>query len=195
MNSKQPFASFGEALKKLREQTSESQIEVSGAVEIDITSLESYEIGETRPTEDILILLIQHFDLEGDEASELWRLAGYGAMSHDQSQYFMNDDFGGTKSTQTVLVGPEDARVVYTDMVQVMVNNYGVIINFMQGAGTGNSPLAVSRIGMSKEHAKSIIDVLTTTLDQAHTLEQEQKSKSPKHLPSGQTERDKKQKD
>ena len=52
-------------------------------------------------------------------------------------------------------------------MVHVMVNNYGVIMNFMQGAGPNNQPLAVARIGMSREHAKSVLEVLQKTLDQA----------------------------
>jgi hypothetical protein len=52
-------------------------------------------------------------------------------------------------------------------MIQVMVNNYGVIINFMQGAGPGSQPMAVSRVGMSKEHARSVLEVLQKTLEQA----------------------------
>ena len=71
------------------------------------------------------------------------------------------------KQSKTVFVSPEDARIVYTDMVQVMVNNYGVIMNFMQGAGPQNQPLAVSRVGMSKEHAKSILELLRATLEQS----------------------------
>jgi len=129
-------------------------------------------------------LLIQHFALKDDDATELWRLAGYSDSPMDEAQYFMNDDFGSAKATQTVSISHDDARIVYTDMVQVMVNNYGVIINFMQGAGPGNNPLAVSRVGMSKEHAKSILEVLKTTLDQANVMEK--KAKSPtKQLPSG----------
>ena len=178
----QPYASFGTALKQLREKTSRSQIEVSSAVEIDQARLVSYELGEERPSRDILRLLIQHFDLKGQEASELWRLAGYGTeIDTDDVQYFMNDDLGETKRVQTIAVTPQDLRIVYTDMVQVMVNNYGVIVNFMQGAGPNNAPLAVSRVGMSKEHAKSIIEVLQTTLDQADDLD----VKQPKQLPSG----------
>jgi len=180
----QPFSTFGQALKKIRENTKESQMEVSGAVEVELSSLRSYELGETRPSEDILMLLIQHFALKDDDATELWRLAGYSDSPMDEAQYFMNDDFGSAKATQTVSISHDDARIVYTDMVQVMVNNYGVIINFMQGAGPGNNPLAVSRVGMSKEHAKSILEVLKTTLDQANVMEK--KAKSPtKQLPSG----------
>ena len=74
----QPFSSFGAELKKLREAQSKSQAEVSGAVEIEQQKLQAYEQGAQRPSEDILMLLIQHFDLHDEAADELWRLAGYG---------------------------------------------------------------------------------------------------------------------
>lgn len=174
----QPFSSFGNALKLLREKTSKSQTELSGAVEIDERKLQEYELGIARPSEDILLLIIQHFDLEDEEAKELWRLAGYNE-SFGETQYFINDEDGEAKQTKTVVVSGQDARIVYTDMLQVMVNNYGVIINFMQGAGVNSHPLAVSRVGMSKEHARSLVEVLSKTLKQA---EEVSKPPVPKRL-------------
>jgi transcriptional regulator with XRE-family HTH domain len=172
-NAKQPYRSFGEVLKKLRSKAAKTSAEVAGAVEIDEPRLHKYEAGEQRPTEDILLLLIQHFNLKDDQASELWKLAGYSGEP-EEDLYFINDEFGSPQQV-TVAVTPHDARIVYTDMIQVMVNNYGVIINFMQGAGPSNQPLAVSRVGMSKEHAKSVLEVLQKTLDQAENPHQDQK--------------------
>jgi transcriptional regulator with XRE-family HTH domain len=173
-----PYQSFGEVLKKLRSKAAKTSAEVSSAVEIDETRLQKYEAGEQRPTEDILILLIQHFNLEDDQASELWKLAGYNGEPSEE-QYFMNDETGGVEQI-TVQVTPHDARIVYTDMIQVMVNNYGVIINFMQGAGPANQPLAVSRVGMSKEHARSVLEVLQKTLDQAENPATPKQLQGPK---------------
>jgi len=180
----QPFESFGQALKKLREDTNKTPFEVSGAVEIDLARLTSFELGEDRPTEDILLLLIQHFDMPDTQAAELWRLAGYGGMPSDESSYFMHGDGDFAGGTQSVAVAPDDAKVVYTDMIQVMVNNYGVIMNFMQGAGPSNGPLAVARVGMSKEHAKSVVEILKTTLEQAEHMD-EKRPQQTKQLPPG----------
>lgn len=163
--SNKPYQSFGEVLKKLRSIAAKSPAEVSSAVEIDEARLKEYEAGEQRPSEDILILLIQHFNLQDEQASELWKLAGYTGEP-EEDLYFINDESGNAQQI-TVGVTAQDARIVYTDMIQVMVNNYGVIINFMQGAGPGSQPMAVSRVGMSKEHARSVLDVLQKTLDQA----------------------------
>ena len=177
----QPFSIFGSALKRLRENHSKSQAEVSGAVEIEQQKLQDYEAGKQRPTEDILLLLIQHFDLRDDEADELWRLAGYNDIS-DEAQYFSNDGEGVSRQTKTIMISPQDARIVYTDMVQVMVNNYGVIINFMQSAGINDKPLAAARVGMSKEHARSVVEVLRKTLEQADDMQAE--TKKPRQLPT-----------
>ncbi len=179
----QPFSSFGQALKKLRQKTSESQIEVSGAVEIDPRSLSKYEQGVDRPSEDVLLLLIQHFSLKDSEATELWRLAGYEHVPMDEARYMMNDEFGDPRSIPFAFSYHDDGPIVYTDMVQVMVNNYGVVMNFMQGLGAHGGPLAVARVGMSREHAKSVLEVLKTTLEQASALEH--KAKVQKQLPSG----------
>lgn len=175
---KYPYQSFGEVLKKLRSKASKSSAEVSSAVEIEESRLKKFEAGEQRPTEDILLLLIQHFNLKDDQATELWKLAGYSG-DPDEEQYFINDEVGGAQQV-TVAVTPHDARIVYTDMIQVMVNNYGVIINFMQGAGPSNQPLAVSRVGMSKEHARSVLEVLQKTLDQAENPPIQKQIQAPK---------------
>lgn len=167
--SKQPYHSFGEVLKKLRASASKTPAEVSGAVEIDVARLKAYESGEQRPSEDILLLLIQHYNLRDEQATELWKLAGYSGQP-DEEQFFANDDAGNHQQI-TVGITPQDIRIVYTDMIQVSVNNYGVIINFLQGAGPGNQPLAVSRVGMSKEHAKSVVDVLKKTLEQSENTQ------------------------
>lgn len=179
----QPFSTFGAALKKLRQEVHETEAEVSGAVEIDQIRLKAFESGESRPPEDVLLLLIQHFALREEKATELWRLAGYADTPMEEAHYYANDDFGNAKSTDPMTQRPEEAPIVYTDMIQVMVNNYGVIMQFLQGAATNGSPLAVARVGMSKEHARSIIEVLKTTLDQAAVLEQ--KAKLRRRLPEG----------
>lgn len=157
-----PYKSFGEELRKLRARAAKTPAEVSGAVEIDESRLKLYEAGEQRPTEDILLLLIQHFNLVDSQADKLWKLAGYSGKP-DEEKYLSLDDNSGIPQL-TVSLMAQDTRIVYTDMVQVMVNNYGVIINFMQGASLGNNPLAVAKVGMSKEHAKSLVEILQKTI-------------------------------
>ena len=66
-----PFRTLGSHLKDLRESRRKSLDEVSGAIEIDTDTLERIEIGEERPSEDLLMLLINYFDLQDHEAVKL----------------------------------------------------------------------------------------------------------------------------
>ena len=154
--SDEPFKLLGGRLKLLREKHKQTVAEVSGAVEIEMDLLGRYERGEQRPNEEVLMLLISHFDISDDDATQLWELAGYNDGAPESSN-----------QTQFTPVVPIDLRIIYTDMVHVVVNNYGVVMNFMQNAGPNNQSLAVARVGMSKEHAKSVLEVLQETLAQA----------------------------
>lgn len=182
-NTKQPFESLGRELKKLRNRRKESLIEVSGAVEIESDELSKFEEGKSRPSEDILALLISHFEVKESESKKIWKLAGYENVDSPEG-FTVADEL--PFQTQQIMVMPMDVRVVYTDLVHVMVNNYGVVINFMQGAGPNSQPLAVSRIGMSKEHAYSLLNVLQ------ETLEKSSEPKQIKQLPSATTKTTKK---
>lgn len=166
---KTPYYRLGQRLQQIRRQLRESITEVSGAVELEADIITSYEKGETRPSEDVLGMLMSHFDIKDDEADELWELAGYV----QQEPMDVGHD---TVPQPTLVVIPVDNKIVYTDTANVSVNNYGVVLNFMQ-AGPNNQQIPVARVGMSIEHAKSVLDVLGRTIAQA------QAPKKPKQLP------------
>lgn len=159
-----PYKSLGVRLKSIREKQQETIAEVSGAVEIDVDSLARIEQGLDRPSEDILLLLISHFGVKEDEVSSLWQLAQF-----DDRQLpidvLSNEDDGDPKPSAMIM--PNDVRVTYTDMVHVVVNKYGVVMNFLQESGPNNQPMIVSRVGMSREHARSVLEVLSQTLDKS----------------------------
>jgi len=164
---------FGQELKGLRRRSKESLAEVSGAVEIDVTTLGEIEAGSKLPSEDVVMLLISHFSLHEDEAMKLWQLAGFDSS--------VNGSLVGSTQMENTNMVVNDNKVLYTDMVQVSANNYGVILNFLQGIGGDGKPSAVARIGMSREHAKSVIEVLQRTLD----LAENPKDTLPKRLIDG----------
>lgn len=156
--SKLPYSQLGQKLRHMRISRQESLAEVSGAVEVEIETLRSFEQGSTCPTEDILLLLINHFDLKEQEADRLWKLAGF-----DDNPFVTND--AQIQSKQLIAVSAEDLKIVYTDMVHVSANNFGVIMNFLQSGGPGSQPLAISRVGMSREHAEIVLALLQKTLE------------------------------
>jgi transcriptional regulator with XRE-family HTH domain len=159
-----PFKPLGRKLKALRDRSGETLAEASGAVEVDVRQLASYELGHSRPTEEVLLLLVSHFGVHEDEAVSLWELAGYGMerIPSKQMSSAQRDD------EQTA--GNADDRILFTDIVDVVVNSHGVVMNFMQGAGPGAKPASVARVGMSREHAKSILHILQVTLAQTERV-------------------------
>lgn len=159
-NGNFPYKTLGARLKGMREKLRESLAEVSGAVEIELDALTEIEQGTHRPSEDILLLLISHFALKEDEATKLWELAGYEKI--DDATAMSIDESGDVRNS--VMVMPVDVRIAYTDMAHVVANQHGVVVNFMQTNGPGNQPLVVSRLGMSREHAKSLMELLQRTL-------------------------------
>lgn len=167
---KKPYQQLGTRLRQIRKSLQETVTEVSGAVELESDIIDSYERGDTRPSEDVLGLLISHFDVKEDEADELYDLAGYS--STDGDAHFHDD----MPSPPSLVMIPMDNRIIYTDSANVSVNNYGVIISFTQN-GPNNQPVGISRVGMSIDHAKSVLEVLGKTIEQA---ELQKKSKNHK---------------
>lgn len=160
--SARPYELLGKHLKQFREQKRESLLEASGAVEIDAEALERYENGQERPSEDILMLLINHFDVKDHEAVQAWESAGYEAV--DNSGNLGRRQLDGLEKA-AVLVLAMDARTVYSDGVVIDGNTAGLVMNFTQASGTGKrQQQTIARVGMSYEQAEQVLASLQQAL-------------------------------
>jgi transcriptional regulator with XRE-family HTH domain len=170
-----PFKNLGEKLKAVRQKLHESVAEVSGAVEIDEQSLQRIEQGAERPSEDILLLLINHFGVQDDAAANLWQLAGYDDPSEEDGHEGHDHNHGqqdGQNRTM-VMIMAVDPRVIYSDGAQVTANANGVILGFSQGVGTP-AAITTAKVGMSREQAYALLNTLQRTLE----------ASKPKQLPN-----------
>lgn len=165
--SKAPFITLGQHLKYVREQSNESLLEASGAVEIDQKSLERIESGLERPSEDILLLLISHFGVADREALQLWELAQYDGEVPEQIRPESIDLDLNNKPV--VMVVGLDARTMYSDGLDVIWNQAGVTLNFTQ-MNTPTSNSTVARVGMSYEQAQKVLDTLQQAMMRARYL-------------------------
>ena len=177
MSKSQPYKSFGEEFKRIRSEAKRTIIDISGAVELEPALIEKIERGEERPSEELIVLIISHFDLDESKAFDLWKLAGYDRLDGSDASASTAES---KDNVVPVVVPLSDARIVYTDMVNVTANNYGVVVNFLQGLGSNNQPMAVSRVGMSVEHAVSFMKVLSETVEQVLAQQKTTKGKSLK---------------
>jgi transcriptional regulator with XRE-family HTH domain len=166
------YKQLGRKLKELRNQANETLAEASGAVEIDVRELASFELGQDRPSEEVLLLLISHFGAKDEDAIKLWELAGYSMEKIPASHLSSSET-----DIERFSVDSED-RILFTDVVDVIVNKYGVVMNFMQSGSPNSTPTPVARVGMSREHAKSVLQILQVTLSKTERYV----SKLPKRL-------------
>lgn len=159
-NEQETLKVLGQRLKDIRQKLRKSKADVSGAVEIDAARLERIEQGSERPSEDILDLLLTHFNVPDDEAENLWHLAGY-ELPHDDT-----DEDAPTIIKNTIMIMPIDPRVAYTDHIHANADQNGVVINFIQKAGQPQ-PLTTARVGMSREQAARVVRVLQEVLQRS----------------------------
>jgi transcriptional regulator with XRE-family HTH domain len=170
--ARRTYKHLGRKLKELRTRANESLAEASGAVEIDVRELAAIELGQARPSEEVLLLLISHFGARDEDAVKLWEMAGYGMDKIPVAHLSSNEQ------TTNDTAAKSEKRILFTDVVDVVVNNYGVVMNFMQGGVPNTPPTPVARVGMSREHAKSVLQILQITLTQT----EKKTTKLPKRL-------------
>lgn len=159
--NEEPYAALGAKIKHFREQWHQSLGEVSGTLEIEEKVLREIESGKTLPAESLLNMLISHFLLTEDQAEELRQLA---SLQQEDATDSMLSGLEDMIMKQIVMYLPIDSKVVYTDSMNATVNKHGVVLQFFQNAGPNKQPVSVSQVGMSREHAEKVIEVLTKTL-------------------------------
>lgn len=170
--SNTPYVTLGNHLKYVREQQQKSLAEVSGAVEIAEDHLQKIESGHERPSEDILLLLISHFNMSEQQAIRLWELANYTSELPDQ----LKPDAEQIISKQVIMLLAADTRTIYTDGVNASANDSGVTLCFTQASGP-TAESTVSKLGMSTAQAEKVVRELQTALLKARY------NSGPKQLP------------
>jgi transcriptional regulator with XRE-family HTH domain len=149
-----PFTSLGNHLKYVREQAKQTVAEVSGAVEIDEHQLKRIEAGQERPSEDILLLLINYFGLQDREAVQLWEQAAYDS---DMPEEVIGGHAANGKPLVMLLA--MDPRAIYSDGLDVITTPGGVTLNFTQSSDK-SQPNTAAKVGMSLEQAQIVLKTL-----------------------------------
>ena len=96
-------------------------------------------------------------------------MAGYKQEKLDDS-----DDAGPSDDVRTSMIIPIDVRVIYTDVVHIVANDAGLVMNFLQGGANSMQPLVISRVGMSRDYAEHVLEMLQKALAES----------KPKSLPA-----------
>lgn len=170
---KKNFSEFGQKLKSLRIKKGSSITMVAKVIGINRTHLSKLENGHERPSMQVLNNLINHFSLLREEALELANLAGYTGQGmivtepelKREGVNPMKNNSDSVQSTRAVQVTIKDnTPVLYTDSIFISKNHFGMILDFAQSMGPTNKQIVVARVGLSIEHAKALLGVLTKKL-------------------------------
>lgn len=182
-----PFESFGNKLRIYRQRNRKNITSASKALKIDRTHLSKLENGHERPSQKVMLAIVSHYSLSVAETAELWALAGYqhGWGGTQQGKGVTGMDLNGIGTankppqgaTQLQINTPADKPILYCDSVFVSSNQFGVVMDFVQ-AGFGATTTAnkqqlnvVSRVGMSREHAKVMLETLLKNLEMSAEAE------------------------
>jgi len=76
-----------------------------------------------------------------------------------------NPAAGGEQQQMNVNVNLDTTPIFYTDSIYISANPDGVTFDVMQRLGNTNQVRIVSRIGMSREHAKKFVVELSKLLE------------------------------
>jgi transcriptional regulator with XRE-family HTH domain len=146
-----PYRKLGAELRKLRQEAQETLLDVSAAVEVETQYLMRIEAGVVQPSEDILILLMNHFDVDDKQALFLWQQANY-----------IDDKSDASLPTQVFIMPFADNKVYYSDQVSVSTSKSGdVVVSFFQ-PGADGKPVATTRVGMNQSTTQELVRQLST---------------------------------
>jgi len=76
----------------------------------------------------------------------------------------MEDNQNQPANQMNVSINLDQTPILYTDNVYMSVNDDGVTFDFAQKVGPTNQLRVVSRVGMSKEHARKLVKSLEALL-------------------------------
>lgn len=177
------YLQLGKKIKKIRAENNKSLKEMAGGVRVDRTYLSKLESGKRRPSFDVLNKIINYFSLSDIDAAELLSLAEYKdrivitnsnnkesvTTLPDKKEVVEMDNkkisnLGNLNKTGVQVTVPNNLPVLYTDSVFLTASQFGIVFDFAQNMGPTNQQTIVARVGMSKEHAKALLRVLSKKL-------------------------------
>lgn len=163
---------LGKKIKSYRLLQKENITEASKAMGINRTYLSKLENGHIKPSLEVLNVLIKHYSLSPKESSLLSTLAGHGGGGLIMDNFKRREvpkveekTIANPNVSSGVQVNVSDKTpVLYTDSVFVTSSQYGVVFDFAQNMGSTNQQNIVARVGMSREHARVLLNVLQERL-------------------------------
>ena len=169
---------LGKSLKMLRLKKEMSLSQVSERLGIDKTYLSKIENGLRTPSSRVLNKLLDHYSATPQEKYSFHQLAGSPPIFPNNYELTHTNDIleevskleeskQNDQQPGLNIKVPDNLPVLYTDSVWVTSSAFGLVFDFAQAVGPTNNHTVVSRVGMSIDHAKALMKVLSDKLVEA----------------------------
>lgn len=163
--------SLGSEIRQLRKNSGQTLFKVAESIGTTRSHLNKIELGRSRPSEKLLNTILAYFSVAADKAGRLMQLAGH--RSNKVVTNFSGKEVGNMKEPTSVeqqsknvniVIDPNTRQVLYSESVFIHSSDYGLTMDFAQRVGPSDQQFVVARIGMSFDHAKKMLEVLSDHL-------------------------------
>lgn len=178
---------LGKQIRNLRKKTKKSLKDLASLSGVHPTYLSKIENGQKRPSQKLLLKLLDLYKVSPSEFLAIQLLAGYGKTYYGELKEQKEVNYmtskqeekpeGQIQNNQMQIQVPNNLPVLYTDSAFVTASAFGLVLDFAQTLGPTNNQNVVARIGMSSDHAKALLKVLSQKLTEVELLK-EKKDKS-----------------
>jgi DNA-binding XRE family transcriptional regulator len=169
------YTDFGITLKLLRIKHRQTTNQLASALAVDRTFISKLENGHDKPSRELIGKIISHFSLSPNEAMTLWNQASgltvtgeqgkeESYMSQAKQPMFIQQPAPNQPTNVNINIDAARTPTLYTDNVFVGKSDVGVTLDFAQSVGPTGQVVVQSRIGMSQEQAKRLIEILKNSL-------------------------------
>ncbi len=173
-------AKYKNKLRKVREEQKYTLEQVANAIGVSKVYLSNLENGYEKPSSATLGKLREFYKLNKDFAFEATETANDSSLSSSDTSKEVSSmpeeqkqKPAGQTQTQTLQIKvPETLNVLYSDSAFVTASRFGLVFDFAQTVGPTNQQNVVARIGMSKEHAESLMRVLQQKIVEMQAMEE-----------------------
>lgn len=172
---------FNTFLQEKRKELGYSVRQLAKLTGVNYSLYSKFENGLRNPTDIQLSRLAERL---GVDKEKLMRLAGRLDEQKTTVKSIKTGDVlgkrgakfpmsrGTEKENNINIAVPPNTPVLYTDSVYLTVSPYGVVLNFAQHLGSTNQQNIVSRVGMSKIHARILVERLSDLLNKDTSVKQ-----------------------
>lgn len=170
------FSRVGKKIREFRMRNNDTLVELAKFLNMDVGNLSKVETGKRGLPPETLNKIADKYKLSPDDRTQLFVASGYSRGGEGVYKN-MNQEENRQVKTQNFNV-PNNLPVLFSDSIGLTSSKFGLVFDFGQRVGPTDQVNIVARIGLSKEHAEALIQVLAGKIKEMQLLTDKGNKKS-----------------